>query len=329
MTRSLLAALVLLPCAALAQAPASLPDDAQPDLQVAPGTAAKLLEASATAIKDGYVFPDKAAAIESKLRQFAKSKKYPQTSAIALADALSKDLQEAGHDRHLRIIYSHDAVSKTPEAPSPAEQEAERARDAANNFGFPRAEVLEGNIGYLESRFFAEPAGAGETVVAAMGFLANTKALILDLRHNHGGDPATVALLLSYFFGNEGVHLNDIYWRPDNSTGQFWTQAFVPGHKYPRDLYVLIGGDTFSAGEECAYDLQTQKRATLIGEPTGGGAHPIAPHPIADHFLVLVPSGRAINPITHTDWEGAGVQPDVVTPADGALDLHRNSRRFV
>jgi C-terminal processing protease CtpA/Prc len=157
-----------------------------------------------------------------------------------------------------------------------------------------------------------------------MAFLARTKALIIDLRENHGGDPATVALLLSYLFGPEPVHLNDIYWRPDNSTGQYWTQPFVVGRRYGGDVYVLTSGKTFSAGEELAYDLQSQRRATIVGEVTRGGAHPITIHRIDDHFMAMIPSGRAINPVTHTDWEGVGVKPEVVVPAAEALEKARS-----
>jgi retinol-binding protein 3 len=311
---------VLHATSALAEVPAALPAEVQVDAPVPSGTAARLLEATAGFLKDSYVFPEQVPALEKKLRHLAKTKTYADSTAATLVEAITKDIQEASHDRHLRIVYSHDPLPATGQPPLPEPPDAERARDAAGNFGFQNAQILDGNLGYLDIRFLPYAAEAGETVVAAMAFLANTRALIIDLRHNHGGDPATVALILSYFFGNEPVHLNDLYWRPDNSTGQYWTQPFVPGRKYTGDIYVLAGPGTFSAGEEFAYDLQTQKRATIVGEPTGGGAHPITLHRIDDHFMALVPSGRAINPITHADWEGTGVKPDVAVPADQALD---------
>ena len=297
-----------------AQVPAALPQPEQLDMPVAPGTARRLLEATAGYLKDSYVFPDQVPGLEAKIRHWAQTHDYRSiTTAVPLVEQLTKDLQELSHDHHLRVVFKGQAPSV---APDPA---GEKAQDADSNFGFRRAEVLDGNLGYLDIRFFPYASEAGETAVAAMNFVSHTRALIIDLRQNHGGDPGTVALILSYLFGDEPVHLNDIYWRPDNSTGQYWTQGYVPGRKFTGDVYVLMGSDTFSAGEEFAYDLQALHRATLIGERTGGGAHPITIHPVDDHFAVLIPSGRAINPITHTDWEATGVHPDVAAPNDQAL----------
>jgi C-terminal processing protease CtpA/Prc len=86
-------------------------------------------------------------------------------------------------------------------------------------------------------------------------------------------------------------------------------------------VYVLTSGETFSGGEEFSYDLQNLKRAKLVGETTGGGANPGGPARVAEHFALFVPSGRAISPITKTNWEGVGVKPDVATPAAQALDV--------
>jgi hypothetical protein len=306
---------------------AQLPPENQPDMPVDPGTADHLLESLSGFLKESYVFPDKTKEIESRLRKHVHSKEYADFhSALPLLERLNKDIAEAGHDRHMRVVYFHEAQPKPdahPAAPDPkaeeAAQAAQEAEDAAGNFGFQRAELLEGNVGYLQIKFFPYAAEAGETAVAAMNFLSHTKSLIIDLRDNHGGDPATVALVLSYFFGPEPIHLNDIYWRPDDSTGQYWTQPYVVGHRYKGGVFVLTGPHTFSAGEEFAYDLQAQHRAVIVGEPTGGGAHPITIHRIDDHFAALIPSGRAINPVTHTDWEGSGVKPDVAVAADQAL----------
>jgi len=86
-----------------------------------------------------------------------------------------------------------------------------------------------------------------------------------------------------------------------------------------KDLYILTSGRTFSAPEAFAYDMQALKRATIVGEMTGGGAHGTTMHRLADHFSASIPFSRSINPVTKTDWEGVGVKPDVVVPADQAL----------
>jgi C-terminal processing protease CtpA/Prc len=139
--------------------------------------------------------------------------------------------------------------------------------------------------------------------------------LILDLRRNGGGEPASVAYLMSHFFpAGDERHLNDIYYREGDETRQFWTSAAVKV-RYLKPVYVLTSGFTFSGGEECAYDFQTQKRGTLVGETTGGGANPGEFVALGHGFVAFIPNGRAINPVTHTNWEHVGVKPDVAVPA--------------
>lgn len=172
----------------------------------------------------------------------------------------------------------------------------------------------------LELRQFARPEAAGELAAAAMNLLANTATLLIDLRRNRGGSPAMVALLASYFFPPKPIHLNTIVWREADWRQEWWTLPDVSGPRYlGKPVYVLMSAETFSAVEEFAYDLQALRRATIVGEITAGGAHPERRFQLSPHFAVYVPRGRAINPITGTNWEGVGVVPDTVTSAADAL----------
>jgi hypothetical protein len=269
-----------------------------------------------------YVYPETAKKMEEAIRARQKNGDYDKiTSAFAFARALTDHLQEVSKDKHLRVIVAPGPMPKQgKDGPTAEERAAMRKRAASRNFGFRKAERLDGNVGYLELEGFMPTEAAGDAAAAAMNFLADTDALIIDLRHNGGGSPDMVALLCSYLFDARPVHLNDLYFRPDDSTHQWWTLPYVPGRRYlGKDVYVLTSKRTFSAAEEFTYDLQCLKRATVVGEVTGGGAHPGGGRPLNDHFGVFVPSGRAINPITKTDWEGEGVKPDVEVPADLAL----------
>jgi C-terminal processing protease CtpA/Prc len=207
----------------------------------------------------------------------------------------------------------------------PAEEPASRPhpdprQPAASNCGFESAEHYRPKIGYLKLKAFAEEENCAPTAIAAMSFLADSDALIIDLRNNGGGAPRMAAVISSYLF-DEHTHLDDIYDQTQNTTGQLWTLPYVPGKKFTgKPVFALTSASTFSVGEEFSYDLKSLKRATLIGETTGGGAQTVSRHRIDDHFFIRVPLGRFNNPITRTDWEGTGVEPDVKVAAADAFD---------
>jgi retinol-binding protein 3 len=275
-------------------------------------------------LKDNYVFPELADKTSEILKRHLDQGDYEAlTTGRDFATTVSGQVHDICQDAHLRFLYSPEVlpVRKLDSRPSPEEDKAYAHFVHLTNSGFEHVERLDGNIGYLEVRGFPDAASAKALSAAAMTFLANTDALILDLRRNGGGDPEAVKILLSYFF-EKRTHLNDIYFRDGNRTQEFWTTARVPGKKYlNKDVYVLTSSRTGSGGEECAYDLQCLRRATLIGTKTWGGANPGGIYRLSDHFSAFIPSGRAINPYTKKNWEGTGVIPDVKVDADKALDV--------
>jgi tetratricopeptide (TPR) repeat protein len=191
----------------------------------------------------------------------------------------------------------------------------------SENYGFQKIEVLEGNIGYVDFRYFASPVKATDRVVAAMSFLKYTDAIIYDLRKNGGGNPEMIQLMCSYLFDKK-IHLNSLYWRDGDRIVEYWTLDQIEGVRLPDiPVYVLTSHYTFSGAEEFTYNLKTRKRATIIGETTGGGANPGGMFPITKNFGMFIPEGRAINPVTGTNWEGTGVEPDIKVAADSALSV--------
>jgi hypothetical protein len=298
----------------------------QSDTTIDAATRANVVDGLIKLLNENYVFPEVAVKMEKALRDHQDHKDYDSvTGGASFADTLTSHLQEISHDKHLRVRYSSRALP--PESanhePSPQEQAQFREFLRTTNCGFEKIERLPGNVGYLEFRQFAPPGICADTATNAMNFLANSDALIIDLRRNGGGDPAMVALISSYLFDPPPVHLNDLYFRADNSTHQWWTLPFVPGKRYgaSKPVYVLTSNRTFSGAEEFTYNLKNLKRSTTIGETTGGGANPGGGRRINDHFGVFIPTGRAINPITKTNWEGTGVKPDIEAPADKALKI--------
>jgi C-terminal processing protease CtpA/Prc len=188
------------------------------------------------------------------------------------------------------------------------------------NCGFEKLEILPGNVGYLKFNMFANPEICGATATTAMAFLQNVAALIVDMRDNGGGDPAMVAHVSTYLFADR-THLNDLWTRSTGETKEYWTLPELPGKRLAaQPVYVLTSSRTFSGGEEFTYNLKSLGRATIVGETTGGGAHPVRGERIDDRFTIAVPFARAINPITQTNWEGTGVAPDIAVPAADALE---------
>jgi retinol-binding protein 3 len=289
-------------------------------------TQAAIIDSVSAVLREEYVFPDVARKMEEFLRKNLKDGKYTEiTDPAAFVERLGEDLRSVSHDKHLQIQHFSPGAMGGDTTLSPLQQRTrnlERLR--AQNFGFRKVEILPGNIGYLDFRFFANAGEGGPTAIAAMNFLAHTDALIFDLRQNGGGNPSMIQLISSYLF-EESVHLNSFYIRKGDSTQQFWTQESVIGPKMTSvPVYVLTSSFTFSGAEEFAYNLKNLKRGTIIGEVTGGGAHPVNERVFRSLNVALnVPYGRAVNPVSGTNWEGAGVEPDLKVPADRALLVAR------
>jgi hypothetical protein len=311
----------LSPTSTWAQAPGGQPLDKVIDTKIQ----LEIIDSVTQALNEIYVFPDVAEKMEKHLRKQYKKKAYQNlTSLTEFAQKLTEDLREVSHDRHLWVRFAPDELlaqfmgdTLTDEAKQ-CELE-ERRRD---NFCFKEVKLLEGNIGYVDFRCFSEATEAGPTAIAVMNFLAYTDAIIFDLRQNGGGSPSMIQLISSYFFP-EPVLLNSFYIRKTDSTHQFWTQACVQGPRMTDvDLYVLTSDYTFSGAEEFTYNLKNMERATIIGDTTGGGAHPIDIKPFPNlNIGMSLPFGRAVNPVTGTNWEGIGIAPHITVPQEQALDV--------
>jgi len=322
-----------------AQQPPGMPE--QPDLTIDAATRTQVIEGVLKNLNEGYVFPEVAKAMEQNIRDRAAKKEYDEiTSAKLFARTLTEHLQAISRDKHLRVNYRAAALAAGESLPgsvrivrvpegggsttgggAPMRRISRSPGEASGNSGLEKVETLEGNLGYLDFSMFDASAEANEKVAAAMNKLADTDALIIDLRRCRGGAQSTITHLMSYFF-DKSVHLSDAYDRLTGSTNASWSLAEVPGRRYgAKDVYLLTSRFTFSAAEDISYTLKNLRRATLVGETTGGGAHPVMGRRINEHFFVMVPFARYISPVTKTNWEGTGVKPDVEVPADHALKV--------
>jgi hypothetical protein len=314
--------------------PISLPDDGSLAAEQLSGR--EIVAKAVTLLRENYVFPDQAEQIAAEIETRLAAGDYDNLDEITLTERLTEDLQAASGDKHLRLRLGGGPRSRgnVPGQAQPAGEDSSRQaghearrlkmrqRGSLDNFGIHRIERLDGNIGYLELRRVAAPENVGPAVAAAMELVAGTYALIIDLRRNGGGSPYGVALWCSYLFPEAPTHFNDIFHADTGETRQFWSYPYLPGSRYlDRPVYVLTSDRTFSGGEDFCYTLQSLGRAEIIGETTGGGAHPIRPFPISAAVHIGIPHARSINPVTGTNWQGTGVVPDIPAPADQAYDV--------
>jgi hypothetical protein len=280
-------------------------------------------------LRANYVFPEQAGQAATAIEARLEAGEYDDLDEITLTERLTTDLQEITGDRHLRVVFGGGPGPRRQRIGEPEEPKDHDARRLAmrrmgrlDNFGIRQVERLDGNVGYLDVRRVAVPANAGPAIGAAMELVAGTYALIIDLRHNGGGAPEGVVFWCSYLLDERPTHLNDIFHADTGETRQFWALPYVPGTRYlDRPVFVLTSGRTFSGGEDFAYTLQALGRATVVGETTGGGAHPTRGFPISAAVHIGIPFARSVNPVTGTNWQGTGVVPDVPADAEQAYDV--------
>lgn len=284
------------------------------------------LEAS---MKERYVLPDVADKAVKAVRAKQKAGAYDKvTSGAEFAQLLSEHLNAECKDAHLRMRYSATPLPARQNRNEASAEEIARARKDMNigNSNWEKVERLPGNIGYFKFNGFEDGADLSRPCQAAFDFLAETDALIIDIRSNGGGSPDGVRMVCSYLFGPEPVHLNDLKFRDGDKTRieEFWTLKELPGKRYlDKDVYVLVSKRTGSGAEEFAYNLKNLKRATILGENSWGGANPGGTVRLNDHFSIFIPVGMAVNPYSKTNWEGTGVEPDVkVDPAEALKQAH-------
>jgi hypothetical protein len=263
-------------------------------------------------IRDHYVFPDVAERIVAEL-----DGAHPGGTDEQIAAQLTERIQSVNNDRHLRVRYrASGRVEGT------GGWEAHYAADAVRNAGgIHRVQRLDQRTGLLAIAPYLSPVHLAEPYVrAAFVVLTGVERLVIDLREGRGGTPETVALICGHLLGNEPVHLQDVVDRAGNAR-QYWTSPAADRLDDSVPVGVLTSERTFSGCEELAYNLQAQRRATVVGGRTGGGAHPVSVFPLTDHLEATVPTARSVNAVTGTNWEQVGVVPDVECEADSARDL--------
>jgi hypothetical protein len=306
------------------QSTALLPPDSSPRPEALPpqlldaAERKRLMNAVIDNLKHHYIDPQVARKMADALLAHNKNGDDDAvTDGRAFAELLTRQMREVSHDMHLEVVYSQSPLPDLLTEPSPEDLARYRKELEQDNCTFKKVEILPNNIGYLKLNAFPDPSMCQATARAAMASLNHADAIIFDLRDNRGGEPSMTALMAAYLFDHP-----EYWYNPrENTTEQSWTLSPVPANRLAdKPVYVLTSARTFSGAEQFCYDLKMLKRATLVGEKTGGAAHAGVFHRIDDHFGMGIPEVKTINPFSKTDWAETGVEPDVKVKAADALE---------
>ncbi|GGA95894.1 S41 family peptidase [Puia dinghuensis] len=297
-------------------------------LVITPAIVHSLIDSLRHSLGQHYIFPDTAqkmvAYLETEYRKGAYAEiKNPQQ----LAERLWRDLEKAHHDGHLHLGYQPQFARQLANTDTTGAAQRQKdgyahalVQEGEANFGFEKVEILRGNIGYVKFNHFTGLADeAMATFTSAFRFVAHTNALIIDMRTNGGGSPFMVSRAESYFFPVR-THMMDIINR-SSGKNELWTDpAKTDSTLLQMPVYILTSKRTFSGAEDFSYGMQSIHRAVVVGDTTGGGAHPTGAYNVGFGFVASIPHARSLDPYTHTDWEGTGVYPDIPVTSDKALE---------
>lgn len=291
--------------------------------ELSPQNKREIVEELARLIRTEYVESALAEQMSDLLEDNYRNSKYVSIQhAEAFADSLTADIQTICDDYHLKVYAGASVLDVFSKEASKETDRYYYNYDKDQNFGFCKAEHLPGNVGYVRFDDFSSWEEGLKSAAAAFQFLRHVDALILDLRENTGGSPEMYENIASFFFHRKSkVEFSSLYFRASGATRKLSVQRKLPGIRLPAvPLFLLIGPTTGSAAEAMAYDLKHLHRATLVGEMTLGGANPAQSFALPANFRVMIPIGKAINPITGTNWEGVGVEPDEAVAVDLARE---------
>jgi hypothetical protein len=286
----------------------------------------KIVEEIAKLITDKYIFPDVAKEMVIYIRGRLKENAYDHIKSLrTFTRELTKDLRSVNNDAHLGVIERRGPFKKGG-SPQELYKSFYLKRGPFRNYGFIKAERLLGNVGCLviDEFTYVEMDGknfGGETAKAAMTLVSNCRALIIDFRDNFGGRDEMALLLLSYFF-EKPVHILTKSYR-EQEEKEIWTLDEISGGILDEiPLYILTSQHTVSGGEMFAYVLKNRRRAILIGEKTRGAAHHTHLFSIENFNIdVSIPTGTTFDPLTQSDWEGKGIEPDIAVPSGKAMNV--------
>ena len=281
---------------------------------------AEMIDSVAAIFVDRYVYPEMGMQMDSMLKSNLAIGVYDNDSSLSdFTKSISDNLREFSNDLHIWVNPIPENRFYVVEGQKTTEEQI--FLKSLKNFGWGKLEWLPGAVGYIKIDRFEDVAYAGKIAEAALSFMANSQAIIIDLRDHHGGHENMQQLVASYFF-DEPTQLSSLYWTYLDSLEEAWTSTDISGSSLAgKDMYILISNKTASGAEAFAYNMKHLGNATIVGENSAGAAHWSDWYEFPKLGLVAhVPVARPINPVTKTSWEGTAVIPNILISAEKAFN---------
>jgi retinol-binding protein 3 len=281
-------------------------------------------------LNENYLFPERVKAIESFIKKKFLNKGYSQFGNLPdFLQEFNKDLEREGNDHHLDVFFGPQRVKQIKRDQQNENKEKVEALSEEwlellkyENFRLRKVERLDGNIGYFQFLNFAPLAPAKESIVAAMNFIRQSSAVVIDLRENGGGNAETMNFLLSYFL-KDSLQTGEWRYRKENKIEKTYIPADPAIVKIPDStpVYILVSNKTSSAAEGFSYILQQFKRAVIVGEQTKGEGNPGKLFIINDSLYIMIPTAESRNAVSGKGIDGIGVTPDIKIDGNKVQDM--------
>ena len=283
---------------------------------------AALIKAVSDSLIGGYIYEKTGRLMADSLNSALRAGAFDQYSdGKILAQKITEILGRIGNDRHLGVSFAgpprEGAVMRRV---VPGATASPGAQGSAAEYGFGSAQILPGNIGYLDIPGFSGDPEALRATDSIMQKFTGVKALVIDLGRNRGGGPLVIQHLSAYFFAKP-THLVSTFMRGMDAPRERWTSEHAAAGKLAKiPVYILTSRRSISAAESFAFGLRANNRVTIVGEPTAGGGHFGGFIQVAPGFSMFLPRGRTYDPRTDQGWEAEGLRPDVEVPYEKALE---------
>jgi hypothetical protein len=289
--------------------------------------ASTVVSQTAQLVSRHYFDPGRRAAIVQRLEESRAAGRYATTDPRQLAQRVTEDLLAVTNDWHMSLTWdpaNHARLAAEASSPGPPQAHS-REQSIRTNHGLEQMRILPGNVRYLRiSAFPWIPDRSGAAYDAAMAFLREGDAVIVDLRNNGGGNASAERYAISHFMPGDHERLLMTFQDENGAPEQERVHSYLPGGRIiGKPLFVLVNGRTASAAEAFAYHVQQFRLGRIVGGRTAGAGNNNQLFPVAPGFVASISVYSPRHAVSGGNWERIGIAPDIdAKPAESLTVAH-------